>query len=90
MSTPGPNPELVNKKYKWYLFDLGYLIKQRALQAIEQRKDLLKETEEYDFQSGRILAFNEIISLMQQQAEGFDIGLAELRLDDVVPDRDLV
>ena len=37
----------------------------------------------------RVMAFNEVISIMQQQAEGFEIPLAELRLDDIEPDRDL-
>jgi hypothetical protein len=37
----------------------------------------------------RPLAYYEVVSLMQSSAEGFGIPLADLRLDDIVPDRDL-
>jgi hypothetical protein len=36
------------------------------------------------------MAFNEVVSIMRQQAEGLGIPLADLRLKDVEPDRDLV
>lgn len=36
------------------------------------------------------MAFNEVVSIMQQQAEAFGIPLEELRPDDIYPDRDLV
>jgi hypothetical protein len=75
--------------YKNYLFDLGLLIKERALEARHQRDEAPTESLEREFQSGRVIAFNEVISIMQQQAEGLGIPLSDLRLDDIVPDRDL-
>jgi hypothetical protein len=82
--------DLVDKKYKWYLFDLGLLVKERALEAKQRRESMQPKSDAYMFEAGRLLAFNEVISMMQQQGEGFDIPLEELRLGDVIPDRDLV
>jgi hypothetical protein len=79
----------VSRMHKDYLFDLGLLIKERALQARRQRDESPQGSSEREFHSARVLAFNEVISIMQQQAEGLGIPLADLRLDDVVPDRDL-
>jgi hypothetical protein len=76
-------------KYAHYLFDLGLYIKERALDARRERDSLPKGSSEREFQSGRLLAFNEVISIMQQHAEGMDIPLADLRLDEIDPDRDL-
>ncbi len=72
-----------------YLFDLGLLIKERALEARRQRDELPQGSLEREFHSGRVVAFNEMISIMQQQAEGFGIPLSDLQLDDIDPDRDL-
>jgi len=86
-STARPVTEL---KYKHYLEDLGEIVKARALEAKEERTTEPQGSPGYDFQCGRLVAFNEIISIFQQQAEGFGINLAELSLDDIVPDRDLI
>ena len=75
--------------YRNYLFDLGYEIKRYALEVRRERDAAPKDSEERAFNSGQLLAFHRIVSLMQQQAEAFGIPLADLRLDDVVPDRDL-
>jgi hypothetical protein len=77
------------EKHENYLFDLGLLLKERALEARRQRDELPEESPDRTFQSGRVIAFNEVISIMQQQAEGFDIPLSDLRLEDIDPDRDL-
>jgi hypothetical protein len=76
-------------KYANYLFDLGLLLKERALQARAERDASPDGSPDREFQSGRVIAFNEVISIMQQQAEGFEISLADLRLEDIDPDRDL-
>ena len=77
-------------RYKHYLFDLGLEIKLRALEARQKRDAEPPDSKDELFDSGRVMAFNEVISIMQQQAEGFDIPLSDLRLDDIDPDRDLV
>jgi hypothetical protein len=77
-------------KFKLYLYDLGLLLKERALAAKAKARATKKGSEESAIQWGRLLAFNETISIMQQQAEGFNIPLKDLRLEDVDPDKDLV
>jgi hypothetical protein len=39
---------------------------------------------------GRVIAFNEVISIVPQEAPGFGIPLRDLQLADIEPDRDLV
>lgn len=79
----------MSDRHKDYLFDLGFLLKERALEARRQRDGSPIDSLEYKFHSGRVLAFNEVISIMQQQAEGLGLPLSDLRLDDIEPDRDL-
>jgi len=77
-------------KYKHYLRDLGEIVKTRALETKEERAREQKGSADYHFQCGHLLAFNEVISILRQQAEGFDISLYDLNLGDIDPDRDLV
>jgi hypothetical protein len=72
-----------------YLFDLGMELKQIAQQARRERDAAAEGSRDRLFHEGRLLAFHRVISLMQQQAEGLGIPLADLRLEDIVPDRDL-
>jgi hypothetical protein len=78
----------MSETLKNYAFDLGYEIKLRALEAVRERD--AAGSEDRSSESGRVMAFYEVISLMQQNAESFGIPLSDLRLDDIVPDRDLV
>lgn len=75
--------------YQACLYDLGRYLKDRAREAVRARNALPMGTGDREFQDGRVLGFNEAISIIQQTALGLGIPLAELRLDDVVPDRDL-
>ncbi len=77
-------------KYKHYLRDLGEIVKTRALEAKDERAKEQQGSPAYDFQCGRLIAFNEVISILQQQAGGFGISLKELSLADIDPDRDIV
>jgi hypothetical protein len=82
-----PNVE----SYKYYLEDLGYLLKEYALeakQAFEAHRT--SRDEDHYFYMGQLLAYHRVISLMQQQAVGFGIPVEDLRLDNIEPDRDLV
>jgi hypothetical protein len=76
--------------HKAYLFDLGDDIKRRAFEVKAERDAARPGTEKYSLHTGRLLAFNEVISIMQQNASGLGISFEELRLQDVDPDRDLV
>ena len=71
-----------------YFRDLVVLLKEKALESRVQRDTA--SDEDRIFALGRLMAFHEIISLMQQQATAFGISLDELGLDDIVPERDLV
>jgi hypothetical protein len=72
-----------------YLFDLGHELKQDALDARRERDSAPESSQERAFESGRLLAFYEVISTMRNRAEVFGIPLSDLRLDDIEPDRDL-
>ena len=37
-----------------------------------------------------LMAFHEVVSLMQQQAASFGLDLADVALDDIDPERDLL
>jgi hypothetical protein len=76
-------------KYKYYLYDLGFLLKEEVLK-VKRERDNAKGTPDYGYASGQLLALYGVITLMQQQAEGFGISLEELRLEDIDPDRDLI
>lgn len=72
-----------------YLFDLGFELKMRALEARRERDSAPGRSHDRLFHAGRVIAFNEVISIMQQQALVFGIPLSDLHLDDIDPDRDL-
>jgi len=76
-------------KYIHYLFDLGYEVKLHAREAVKQRNAEPAGSAGREFESGCVLAFHTVITIMQQKAEVMGIPLSELRLDDIVPDRDL-
>jgi hypothetical protein len=71
-----------------YVRDLGVLLKEKALEA--QRESRTAPEDQRAFMLGRLMAFHEVISLMQQQAQAFGIALEELGLDDIQPEKDLV
>jgi hypothetical protein len=71
-----------------YVRDLGVLIKEKALEAKKESRS--SPEGERAFALGRLMAFHEVISLMQQQARAFGITLEELGLDDIQPEKDLL
>ncbi|HZI65034.1 MAG TPA: hypothetical protein VFF17_00580 [Thermoanaerobaculia bacterium] len=78
-----------DERYKNYLLDLGFEIRRLALEA---KADMASapDASSREFETGRLMALNEVVSVMQQQATGFGIPLTDLRLADIEPDRDLV
>jgi hypothetical protein len=74
-------------KYRLYLQDFGRLVKEYAL-SVKSRSTGSPTNEE--FKRGLLSAYYRVITLMQQQAEGFGIPLAEMGLDDIDPDKDLL
>jgi hypothetical protein len=71
--------------YENYLRDLGFLIKEMAIESCRSAKETHS-----DFATGYMAGFHRVVSLMQQQAEAFNIPLEKLRLDGIDPNIDLV
>ena len=72
-----------------YLRDLGYLLRERALEA-KAGFHTATEGSAKDFQGGRYMAYYEVISVMLSQAEAFGISPDSLALLGIDPERDLV
>jgi hypothetical protein len=72
-----------------YLLDLGRLVYERALSAKKQ-KEVATAGEERAYAAGRLMGFNEVVSLMQEQAIAFGIALSATGLEGIDPDRDLL
>ena len=73
---------------RYYFMDLGYLARERALEANQQR-DHARNWPDHAFEDGRALTFCEVISLMINQSVAFGISPEDLRLDGLEPIRDL-
>jgi hypothetical protein len=71
----------------YYLRDLGFLLREAAVEA-KRLADAAPEAER-GFQTGRLMGYYEVISVMQNQAEAFQLPLAKLALDGLDPDRDV-
>lgn len=72
-----------------YLFDLGYLLREQALDA-KQAAGAAKGTDDEAFQSGRLMAYYEVLSLLVGQARTFELPVEDLHLCGLEPDRDLL
>ena len=75
--------------YENYLRDLGCVLGKLAIEARRDR-DAARGTADEEFRSGYLLAFHTVISLLQQQANVFQIPLTELQLADLDPENDLL
>jgi hypothetical protein len=69
-----------------YLHDLGVLIREIAVEA----KSKAEAGGRNDFEVGYMAAFHRVVSLMQQQAEAFNLPLEKIALDNLDPDEELV
>ena len=72
-----------------YLKDLGFLLKERALEALAQARQE-RQGGVGEFHAGRSAAFYEVISIMLSQAENFAITPDRLSLEDVDAERDFI
>ena len=72
-----------------YLSDLGYLLRERALEAKQQARTARGKAEEV-FELGRLTAYYEVISLLINQALAFQMPVDDLHLEGLNPDRDLL
>jgi hypothetical protein len=62
-----------------YLLDLGFLLKEAALDA-RQRANSTPDPGEKAFEQGRAMAYYEVVSLMKDQAVAFGVDAAASRL----------
>ena len=70
--------------YKNYLVDLATLLKEEAFEAKNQKIAVGKE-----YEIGYLAALRDVLSLMQQQANSFNIPLSDINLSDLDPEKDL-
>jgi hypothetical protein len=79
----------MNELHRNYLFDLGYLLRERALEAKAECQSARGTTDEA-FQSGRLMAYYEVLSLLVNQANAFGMPIEDLHLCGLQSDRDLL
>ena len=73
--------------YENYLLDLGLLLTEKV---VEVKKEKLSATVISEYDHGYQMALYEIVTLMQQQALAFQIGLDKINLDKINPDVDIL
>jgi|FLYL01.1.fsa_nt_gi hypothetical protein len=86
MRAPGSNSP---RTLENYLLDLVALILEDAREAKRER-DAAKKKSDRDFHDGRLAAYREVISLMQNQAAAFGISLDSIGLNKIDPEKELV
>ena len=72
-----------------YLADLGFLLRQQAI-AARDASVAASGTEDAAYETGRVMAYHEVMSLVVSQAEAFQLPLKDLRLDGFDPEGDLL
>lgn len=65
--------------HKNYLFDLGYLLREQALEA-QERREKAGGTDDEAFESDRSMAYYEVMSLLVSQADSFQLPIEDLHL----------
>ena len=77
-----------NEKYKNYLIDLIYILKEQAKEA-KIEADHPPEAKE-SFNNGYLMAYHTVIQFMKNQAPVFHIDEKDIGLADIEPERDLL
>jgi hypothetical protein len=80
---------MTNNNYKNYLCDLVFLLKEKAVEA-KLEKEISVGGPNADYKLGYLMAFHDVISLMKQQAEAFEIDQIQIDLQDIEPESDLL
>ncbi len=74
-----------SNKFSNYLLDLGNIVRDRAIAVSLKFKE-----NGSDYNVGELMAWHEIVSTMQSQAELFGIPLADIGLENITPETDLL
>ena len=77
-----------DEKYKSYLVDLISIIKKQAKEAKLEADHPKKGYE--SFNNGYLMAYHTVIEFMKNQTEVFSIDQADIGLDYIEPERDLL
>ena len=75
--------------HKNYLFDLGYLLREQALDAKAEHQRA-KGTDDEAFYSGQRTAYYVVMSLLISQAKAFQLPIEHLHIEGLDSDRDLL
>lgn len=78
-----------NDRFRNYLYDLSILLKDKAIQAKIDKKNSSNSVD-LDYYNGYLMALYEVIDIMKQQAQAFDITETDIGLADINPDLDLL
>jgi len=77
-----------DKNLKNYIKYMGLLLKERAKEA---KLDADKPNEGFeDYNTGHLMAYYSVLSLLKNQASAFDVSQEEIGLADIDPDADLL
>ena len=82
-----------NTKYAYYLRDLGYDLREQAEEALREARHLRNAPSLADprtWADAELATYARILSLMQHQADSFEIPYRDLALDGLDPDNDFV
>ena len=75
--------------YENYLTDLCIIIKENAIKA-KKESELSKNTKNKDYSLGYLMAYHEIVSLIQQQAKVFQIPLNKIKMENINPEKEIL
>lgn len=79
---------MVDEKYKNYVYDLGIMLKEMGLEAAKEHR-LARGANDECYKLGYLMGFHRVLTLMQQQAEDFDIAQKDLGMKGFDADCDL-
>lgn len=79
----------MEETFKNYAYDLGVMLKELGIEAAEEHRRA-KGTNEESHRLGYLMGFHRVLTLMQQQAEEYDIALEDLGMKDFDADSDLI
>lgn len=77
------------EKYKEYIKDLNFLLIEFALKA---KNDMLESngTENQGYKTGYLMGFHRVLSLIEQQLDGFQISRKDVGLENFDSDEQLL
>lgn len=78
-----------NESLKYYIQEITSLIKDNAKRA-KVEADFPKDGDSPDFNTGFLMAYYQVITIMKNQASFFNLKQIDLGLADIEPERDLL